>query len=72
MGFVERKSRSALPRPVFTLVKEKRGEPNVLESLVSRAILMPIGVRAILSDFDVIMFFRKDPPQTEGRRNADP
>ena len=29
MGFVERKSRSALPRPVFTWVKEKRGEPNV-------------------------------------------
>eukprot|EP00966_Prymnesium_polylepis_P027520 636471-Prymnesium_polylepis.1 len=27
---------------------------------------------AILSDFDVIMFFRKDPPQTEGRRDADP
>ena len=22
--------------------------------------------------FEVIMFFRKDPPQTEGRRNADP
>ena len=26
---------------------------------------------AILSDFDVSMFFRKDLPQTEGRRHAD-
>ena len=27
---------------------------------------------AILSDFDVSMFFRKDRAQTEGRRDADP
>ena len=26
---------------------------------------------ARLSRFGVIMFFRKDPPQTEGRRDAD-
>ena len=29
-------------------------------------------LQRILCDFEVIMFFRKDPPQTEGRRNADP
>ena len=28
-------------------------------------------LQRILCDFEVIMFFRKDPPQTEGRRNAD-
>ena len=27
-------------------------------------------LQRILCDFEVIMFFRKDPPQTEGRRNA--
>ena len=26
----------------------------------------------VLSRFGVIMFFRKDPPQTEGRRDAHP
>ena len=29
-------------------------------------------LQRILCDFEVIMFFRKDPPQTEGRRDADP
>ena len=29
-------------------------------------------LQRILCDFEVIMFFRKDPPQTEGRRHADP
>ena len=29
-------------------------------------------LQRILCDFEVIMFFPKDPPQTEGRRNADP
>ena len=31
-------------------------------------------LQRIFCDFEVIniMFFRKDPPQTEGRRNADP
>ena len=28
-------------------------------------------LQRILCDFEVIMFFRKDPPQTEGRRDAD-
>ena len=28
-------------------------------------------LQRILCDFEVIMFFRKDPPQTEGRRHAD-
>ena len=27
---------------------------------------------ACFESFGVIMFFRKDPPQTEGRRDADP
>ena len=27
-------------------------------------------LQRILCDFEVIMFFRKDPPQTEGRRDA--
>ena len=27
-------------------------------------------LQRILCDFEVIMFFRKDPPQTEGRRHA--
>ena len=29
-------------------------------------------LQRILCDFEVIMFFRKDPPQTEGRRDAHP
>ena len=29
-------------------------------------------LQRILCDFEVIMFFRKDLPQTEGRRHADP
>ena len=29
-------------------------------------------LQRILCDFEVIMFFRKDPPQTEGRRHAHP
>ena len=29
-------------------------------------------LQRILCDFEVIMFFWKDPPQTEGRRDADP
>ena len=29
-------------------------------------------LQRILCDFEVIMFFRKDPPQTEGRRHIDP
>ena len=28
--------------------------------------------KRVLCDSGVIMFFRKDPPQTEGRRDADP
>ena len=28
-------------------------------------------LQRMLCDFEVIMFFRKDPPQTEGRRDAD-
>ena len=28
-------------------------------------------INAFFSHFGVIMFFWKDPPQTEGRRNAD-
>ena len=28
-------------------------------------------LQRILCDFEVIMFFWKDPPQTEGRRHAD-
>ena len=29
-------------------------------------------LQRILCDFEVIMFFWKDPPQTEGRRHAHP
>ena len=29
-------------------------------------------LQRILCDFEVITFFRKDPPQTEGRRHAHP
>ena len=29
-------------------------------------------LQRIFCDFEVIMFFRKDPPQTEGRRHAHP